>query len=114
MPILEPAQPSEPSVEQKQASVAFRVKSESLDLFQSVKQRHQKLMRIVWQNPRGLTPQQVMDAFGTEAAELFSLSDALLNLIKTAKPDDPYGDTQIPYEFTIHDDGTVTVGDPIA
>lgn len=112
MPILEKPTPQQPTLEQKQKAVEIRIKKQSVDMLQNIKQIHQQMMQIVWQNKQGLTPQQVMDAFGSDAAELFQLSNALLTMLKTVKPDDEYGNTKAPYDYTINEDGTVTIETP--
>jgi hypothetical protein len=112
MAILDGPENPTPTTEQKQTRVRNRVKRMSTDLLTRIKSQHQEIMQAVWNNPAGLTPQQVMDAFGSEAAELFQLSDQLLTMLGNVKPDDPYlEEAAAPYNYTINDDGTVTIGD---
>ena len=112
MPILEGPEQQQPTTEQKQTRVNNRIKRLSVDTLNHIKAQHREMMQAVWNNPAGLTPQQVMDAFGSEAAELFQLSDQLLTMLGNVKPDDPYlAEAEAPYNYTINDDGTVTIGD---
>ena len=63
-------------------------------------------LALVWQNSDGLSPQEVFDAFGTDAVELLRLSSIVKNAINAATPnviDD------IPATLTPNEDGTVTV-----
>ena len=62
-----------------------------------------------WNN-RILTPQEICDANGTDAALLFSLLSDLNEFIKT-KLDPSFKLPDIPYEYTINADGTVVIGD---
>jgi hypothetical protein len=112
MPILDgPKQPN-PTTEQKQQFVVNRVKRLSSNMLKNVKKQHQEIMQMIWRNPQGLTPQQVMDGFGAEAHELFELSNQLLTMLGNVKSDDPYlSEAAAPYEYTINQDGTVTIGD---
>ena len=66
-----------------------------------------RAFQILWYNPLG--PQAILDAFGTSAVELFVVSQKTEDFIKELKPD--YEPLEVPYEFTINQDGTVTVGD---
>jgi len=70
----------------------------------------------VWQNPFGLTPQEVFDLYGKKAAKLLAVSVATINYLNYARaflrnPGEvikslkPAGTT-----LTVNPDGTVTVG----
>ncbi len=76
--------------------------------FQGLIGVYSDIAKRVWDNQQGLTPQEVMDALGTNAADLFQLSALLVTTVNTAKPGTLDGEQ--PYEFTINPDGTVTVG----
>ena len=113
MPIIDPDINSRPelTIEQKQQRAARRIKQMATELFSGMGDTYQGIREIVWQNPQGLTPQQVFDALGTEGAELFQLSSLLVQTVNAAKPDTLDGSQ--PYNFTVNDDGTVTVGEPV-
>jgi hypothetical protein len=64
----------------------------------------------VWNNPNGLTPQEVFDSLETDAAELVKYHDDLATAINNAEPDTILLGT--PYPITLHNDGTVTVEEP--
>lgn len=66
---------------------------------------------LVWNNPN-VTPSQIFNELGTEGSKLFSLSSALVNLANTANPGQPIT-LNIPYEYTINEDGSVTAGNLI-
>lgn len=65
----------------------------------------------VWNDPNGLTPQQVCDALATNAGQLFLLASSLKTLVNSAKSN-AITLTE-PNQFTIDQDGTVTIGDPV-
>jgi len=110
MPILEKKVDQEPTLEQKKELIAKRLVKQVQDVYNNLRQSYQDIYRMVWENPRELTPQQVLDGLGSEAAELFQLAGILLQTLETANPgstdDLPKSD---PSRYTINDDGTVTI-----
>jgi hypothetical protein len=68
--------------------------------------------RMIWQNPYGMTPQQVFDLLGTRAAGLLSLKDAILPMLDLAFPNEVV-DRLKPQSvmLTVNADGTVTVAE---
>jgi hypothetical protein len=60
----------------------------------------------IWNNPDA-TPQEVLDTFGTEACILFDASSKTQEFIKSLDPN--YTPLVPNKEFTINEDGTVTV-----
>lgn len=68
----------------------------------------ENMYRLVWNNPRGLSPQQVLNLLGVEAAKLFVLSYKLGELLNEAgaKINNavPEGVT-----YVANADGTVTI-----
>lgn len=65
----------------------------------------------IWHHPR-LTPQQAIDSLGDEAARIFQAHGALTQVIAVvAALDGVEPDILLPTdEFTVNQDGTVTVG----
>lgn len=64
---------------------------------------------LIWQNPYGLTPQQVFDALGTKAGLLLALSQQIVPLLEAADAEElpvlrPEG-----VVITVNQDGTVTL-----
>lgn len=73
--------------------------------------RNGKLM--VWNNPKGLTPQQVMDSHGTRAARLFQISGIIGTAINSLIPGTVELALPTGYTVTFNPDGTVTItGEP--
>lgn len=63
--------------------------------------------RLVWNNPQGLTPQQVCNALGNQAGALFTSAAALAAWANAIQSN---AITQAPPKaFTINGDGTVTI-----
>ncbi len=69
------------------------------------------LYQEVWQNADGLTPQQVCDALGTKAGNLFVIAGTMANALYTIDPAGVGAMVNVPsgYTATINADGTVTV-----
>lgn len=65
----------------------------------------------IWNNP-SFTPQELIAGFGTDAAELFVKSVTNEMCIKQINPS--WKMMSSPYEVTLNQDGTVTVGECIA
>lgn len=72
----------------------------------SLKQSVTNSFHLVWY---ASNPQAVLDEFGSSAVELFQASVAAQEFIKQF--DNTWVDLVTPYEFTINEDGTVTVGE---
>ncbi len=78
--------------------------------FRSLLSSFKSSFASVWSNPN-LTPQQVMDAFGTDAAQLFVLAGATVTMLNTILPGTlALADYMPPYSYTVNQDGTVTIG----
>ena len=71
-----------------------------------LKKSHEINFNNIWNNP-SFTPQEIFDEFGTDAVQLFQVSSATQEFIKMCDPD--YEILVPPVEFTINEDGTVTV-----
>ena len=66
----------------------------------------------IWHHPR-LTPQQAVDALGTDAVRIAQAHGALTEVIDSiAALDEVLPDIVLPtHEFTMNPDGTITVGE---
>lgn len=67
--------------------------------------------RIFWKNDNA-TPSQIAEKLGTDAKEIFELHYALGQLIANIKPEEISFGINLIGQFTINDDGTVTVIEP--
>lgn len=108
-----PVNTQAPTLEQKQTQC-------KLMLARTAQQNYTMLVRLqkegiakVWDNPNGLTPQEVCDAAGTDAAQLFTVHGLLTEcLIAIATASGIAPDIALPTKaFTKNVDGTVTVSE---
>lgn len=65
--------------------------------------------RIFWSNPMGATPEEIAAQLGTDASEVFSLHAKLGALISEVKPAAIAEGLSIVGNFTMNEDGSVTV-----
>lgn len=61
-----------------------------------------------WNNPRA-TPSEIASALGTDAREVFELHYALGQLIASVKPEAIAAGLSLVGQFTMNEDGTVTI-----
>jgi hypothetical protein len=102
---------NESEVQQDKAVlVKKRIVDMSTNMFKRMKQEHARIFNMLWNNPKA-SPQEILDEYGTDAAELFSFSLQIQTMAKAIDP--TYVRLVSPYEYTINPDGTVTIGDKI-
>lgn len=63
---------------------------------------------LYWRNSKA-TPQEIADVFGTDAAEIFQNHYALGQLLASINPEEVAEINQAVGNFTINEDGTVTI-----
>ena len=105
-----PTGPTEPTTEQLIARTNSRIKKVSLNIYKTMENRHESVWDLIWNNKDGLTPQEILDSFGSDAAELFLFSGSIQAMLASAGAG--YVPVETPNEFVVNGDGTVTVGDP--
>jgi len=93
---------------QRQGQAASRVKTLVQRMVQQLVQQHRQLTRLVYKNRNKLTPQEVYDALGEDAAEVVAISWDLAAFVNTAAGETLIDTTDLP-ELTLNEDGTVTV-----
>lgn len=64
---------------------------------------------IFWNNSMGASPQDIANELGSNAKEIFELHYKLGQLIASVKPEAVIHGNNLVGNFTINDDGTVTV-----
>lgn len=69
--------------------------------------------RQFWKNPRA-TPQEIASALGSDAAEVFALHAKIGALLDQVKPEAIAEGKSFVGEFTVNNDGTITVPAPAA
>jgi hypothetical protein len=67
---------------------------------------------MFWQNPQGLTPDEIAEALGTNAQEVFQLHYKLGQLIGGVKPEAIAEGLGVVGQFTYNEDGSVNVVHP--
>ena len=67
---------------------------------------------MFWQNPQGLTPDEIAAALGTNAQEVFQLHYKLGQLIGSVKPEAIAQGLSVVGQFTYNEDGSVNVVHP--
>lgn len=80
------------------------------NLFTQIKSTQQTIFRLVWHNTR-LTPQEVCDALGTDAQQLFELGADNVALILKYDSSFPTSNWKPPFVVQFNGDGTVTITD---
>lgn len=95
------------TLDQKKLRHKAIISGQMTQSFMLLKNQFNAIFKQVWQN-KDLTPQQIFDSFGTDAAQLFLIAGTIQQAMNTIVPDSV---TQAPPSpYTIHPDGTVTVG----
>jgi hypothetical protein len=67
---------------------------------------------MFWQNPQGLTPDEIATALGTNAQEVFALHYQLGQLIGSIKPEAIANGLAVVGEFNYNEDGSLSVIHP--
>lgn len=101
MPILEDKTPAEKAADTIKNHVNISLRKFVAD--------YKRAFDMVW-NPSGASTQDILDAFGSDAADLFMKSaatrDYILSLMPTLLPENYHSPSQL---VTINPDGTVTI-----
>jgi hypothetical protein len=97
---------------EKQIRVAQRIKQSAAQSYKVLCQIQKEGIRTVWNNPQGLTPQEVLDSIGTDAGKIFAFHGHLTEtIVNIASLDGVAPDIALPTkEFKVNEDGTITVG----
>lgn len=93
--------------ELKQREAAYQIELKMRALYDNMLATFTEIFTTVWANPN-LTPQQVMDAMGDRAAQMFAMAQLCVATLNGAVPNSVDGTPPLP--FTVNNDGTVTVG----
>jgi hypothetical protein len=92
-------------------SVANNLKLSTKQTFFMMKNAFNAGSSNFWNNPRA-TPTQIASALGSDAKEVFELHYALGQLIASVKPEAISNGLSLIGQFTMNDDGTVTISTP--
>lgn len=104
MSILDDSQP----VINDSELIANNIKGSAKNLFQMMVNNFNSGAKNFWDNPTA-TPTEIALALGTDAKEVFELHYALGQLIGSVKPEAISEGLALIGQFTMNEDGTVTV-----
>lgn len=82
--------------------------------YQQLRASFNSAVMLIWQNPYGLSPQEVLDLLGTNAYSVFAYSNAVVTLLNQAATET--GETVITnvvpvgVTYTVNVDGSITLG----
>jgi len=96
------------TTEDKAKEVADSLISITKNTFDKILLAYTNGVQTFWNNPQA-TPQEISDALGTDASEVFSLHYKLGELIATVNPDLLSNTASLIGNFTQNEDGTVTI-----
>jgi hypothetical protein len=110
MSILDPQSRPQPSEAEMKAEQIVRT---TADTARRIYRNWEMMYGFLWQSS---DPQAVLDQIGTDAAEVFALSSAIINLMQSTLPEALPQEwerieakiAQIP-AYTVNEDGTVTI-----
>lgn len=69
------------SNENKIERQANRVRRTSLNAYEQLKQQYEHMYKLIWENPQGVTPQEMFTCFGVDGQDLLDFMDAMENTL---------------------------------
>ncbi len=106
-----PTPPPPPTPAQQLAAAAQNFQARINNQYQQNAGLFAQLAAFVWAN-NYFTPQQVFDAFGTNAADLFKCAAAFEAMVAAYTGTAPASPVPAGWAYTLNADGTVTVTGP--
>lgn len=103
--IFQPQAPVVLTRDQKLAQVVSNIKQAGAFNFNRISQALQNQFNNVWNND-DFTPQEIFDAFGTDAIQLFQVAGATIALLQIMNSSFV---PPTPPAYTANEDGTITV-----
>ena len=90
-------------------SLANEIRRRNTELRNTMEEQHKQIFNLIWNiAPLSENPiQDLLDVFGADAVKLFVLSSKIQDILKDADPN--YQVLEPPKDYTINDDGTVTI-----
>jgi hypothetical protein len=97
------------TLEGKKLSAAAQISKQITATLRSLIGQSRGISQQVFNNPQGLTPQQVCDAMGTDASKVLAAGQAASDMVNALRPNTMQ--IQIPAGFSVqpNQDGTVTI-----
>jgi len=99
----QPSNPQGPTVDR----VAIRLTEDAKRTFETMRLAYEQGLKQFWQHPR-FNPQEISDALGDKAGELFQLHGILAATLKAANPSVELTNVETLGTFTVNENGTVT------
>jgi hypothetical protein len=96
----------------KSIQISNNIKNTTRFTFQSMVNAFNNGSQTFWNNPRA-TPSEIAEALGNDAKEVFELHYALGQLIANIKPEAISKGLALIGQFTMNEDGTVTILDSL-
>lgn len=96
----------------KAIMVSNTIKGTTRQTFQMMTNAFNTGSKNFWNNPHA-TPNQIAEALGTDAREIFELHYSLGQLIIGIKPEAIQEGLSVIGQFTINEDGTVTIHESV-
>lgn len=98
-----------PTIQEQQANIiANNLKNNAKFTFKTLCDKFDMTTRMFWDNPV-VSPQEIATALGTDAKEIFLMHYALGQLLLSIKSDAIQQSLALIGQFTINEDGTVTI-----
>ncbi len=88
---------------------ALQIDSTAKRSFNGLLQDWQYCVKLVWKNPRGLTPQQVFTALGANGGPMVDASQKTQAYLESLRPGCTADTAALIKAHTVNGDGTVTV-----
>lgn len=98
----------------KAKMAANRLVSQARNTYQQMVQSFNQGAKMFWQNGMGASPSEIASELGSDAKEVFELHYKLGQLIASVKPEAISEGVSLVGNFTMNEDGTVTVTVPEA
>lgn len=111
MSILDNVNNPQPQIPES-VRAAQRLKQITRQTYQQMVSSFNQGAMLFWNNPNGAAPQDIADELGVNAKEIFELHAKLGNLLATVRPDSIQEGLGVVGQFTMNNDGTVTVNQP--
>lgn len=93
----------------KATVAANRLRMMTKQTYDQMVQAFNQGVKVFWNNPSEVSPSEIAAELGTDAKEIFELHYKLGQLIASVRPEDVVESAGLVGNFTMNDDGTVTV-----
>lgn len=99
--------PVPPAQQTPAGEVALQIRRIVASTWNRMRYAQEECHRLLWDHPEGINPQEILDALGTDAADLFAVGADLSELILKHDPEFPLSRVQPPVPPVFEPDGKV-------